>query len=163
MQAGVLSIMLQQNNLQEAQWWRAAVHAWWQQTSLSCFPPSLSLSLTGYVPEFGGPACKWASEEHEFLYSRRRGSARHLPGNQVSLGIHSGQKPRFAHSDLAGSVVICTGGKNSPLRGSEINFNFLYLGTQVSTWKKQEKIPSLKHILRGYPKIGINKISIPRE
>lgn len=103
----VSSVMLQQNNLQEAQWCRAAVLAWWWQTSLSCFPPSLSLSLTGYMPEFWGPACNWSSEGHGFLYSRRRGSALHLPGNKVSLGIHSSQKPRSLHTLTSRAVLSC--------------------------------------------------------
>ena len=73
------------------------------------------------------------------------------------------KKPRFTHTDLTGSVVICAGGKNSPQRGSRINFDFLYVGIQESTCKKQETVPSLKHFLSEYPKTGINKISIPRE
>lgn len=100
--------ILQQNHLQEAQWWRAAVHAWWWETSFSCFPPSLSLSLTGCMPEFWGPACNWASEGHEFLYPRRRGSALHLPGNQMPLPIHFGQIPHSLHT-LTSQTVLSAG------------------------------------------------------
>lgn len=128
---------------------------------LSSIP--FSLSLTGYRPEFWGPACNRASEGHGFLYSRRRGSALRLPGNKVSLGIHSSKNP-----------VVCTHWPHRQcchVRWWEEQSlkriqNYLWLplsGNSRLYMQKQETTPSLKHILRRYPETGINKISIPWE
>lgn len=122
-----------------------------------------SLSLSGSMPEFGGLACNWASEGHEFLCSRRRGSACHLPGNKCLLVSTPVKNPMVCtHWPHGLCCHLCWWEERSPER-IKINFDFLYLGTEESTCKKQETTPSLKHILRGYPKTEINKINIPRE
>lgn len=84
-----------------------SLHGDGRHPSAAFLHPFLSLSLIGCRPEFWGPACNWASEGHGFLYSRRRGSALHLPGNKVFLGIHSSQKAYSLHTLTSWAVLSC--------------------------------------------------------